>query len=320
MEGIGIETPAEQSPELIGVVIPTRDRGTEVTGAIDSLLGNHWPNLEVIVVDQSINEQTRDAVAAYGASVHYIHSTKYGVAAARNLGVQHSKANLIGFVDDDCVVAPNWLATAARLFAEDAAIGVLYGNVLAGEHDEQRGFIPAYIRDDAFTARDITQKNNVEGISACMVTTRDAWQDIQGFDAMLGVGAPLRSGAETDYTIRALLAGYHVCESPVLQVTHHGFRNWEEGKSLVQRYWFGTGAMFAKHVKHLEWPVIKVLLGLATRFLGGGRSTLANSFGPQPYRLLQLFAFAQGFGAGLFSRSNRASGLFYDTAVGADSA
>ena len=79
-------------------------------------------------------------------------------------------------------------------------------------------------------ARSIWQKHQVEGIGACMGIRRCVLDDLGGFDQILGIGAPLMTGEESDLTIRILLAGYFVYESPDIMFVHYGFRNvgrWE---------------------------------------------------------------------------------------------
>lgn len=294
---IGLVNP--QSLPRISVVIPTRDRGDAVLRPIRSLLDNTYPNYEVIVVDQSDTDLTRDAVRHLDNRIRYVKSGSKGVSYARNEGMQNTSSDYVGFVDDDCAVASDWLAQLITALSTSPNIGIAFGNVHPAEYDTSQGVIPGYVRRDSFLTRSIADKNQVEGISACMGTTRAAWSDTHGFDPMLGVGSKFGSGAEGDYAIRVLLSGYQVYETPKLQVTHYGFRSWQQRDELVGRYWYGTGAMFSKHVKNAEMDVVKLLLGLAIRWCRGERSRSARSYGRGSMRLSQLSSFSRGFFAGM---------------------
>jgi GT2 family glycosyltransferase len=294
----------------IAVVIPTRDRGDAALATVRSLMANDRQDVEIVVVDQSAQTPGQDILDALPPNVRWLKSPTQGVARARNEGVAHTLAPLIGFVDDDCEVAPDWLERLEEALGADPRIKVAFGNTLAAAHDGAKGFIPAYVCHDAVTARSIAEKNRVEGISACMGTTREAFRALHGFDALLGAGGRLRSGAETDYTIRALLAGFHVLSTPALEVTHHGFRDWAQARVLLGRYWYGTGATFAKHLRLGNWRVMGVLAGLTMRWLRGGRSTLLASSKVPYSRVAQVAAFARGFFAGLRHGADRRTGHF----------
>lgn len=300
----------------LSVVIATRDRGDTVVAAVQSLLKNTCDPYEIIVVDQSDDDLTARALRPFvdEKQVRYIKTAGQGVSQGRNLGIQQARGELIGILDDDCEVAEDWLHQLALAFSTNPRPGVVFGNVLPGPHDPKSGFIPLYVRTEPFLARGIEDKHQVEGLSACMGLRRTVWQELHGFDEMLGAGAPLKSGSESDYTIRALLAGYAVYETPVLSVTHHGFRTWDEGRRLIFRYWYGTGAMLAKHLKCGHGSIVQLLLRLAWRWLFD-RSKVATSFGEHSYRLRRLLAFGRGFARGLVTPVDRTQGLFASQAA-----
>lgn len=283
----------------ITVVIATRDRGERVVGAVTSVQSNAYPDWELIVVDQSRDDRTEAALRRFSddARIRYLRSPTRGVSHGRNIGIDQARTELVAITDDDCEVSSDWLRALAAAFATHERIGVVFGNVLPGPHDRALGFIPAYVRDARFCARGMRDKHQVEGMSACMGLRRSVWQVLGGFDPMLGVGAPFKSAAESDLTIRALLAGYFGYETPDVAVVHHGFRTWAEGRALIHRYWYGTGAMFAKHAKRGHWSVLRLLLQLAWRW-AFGRSRVADSLGGDRYRALRLWSFIRGFAAG----------------------
>jgi GT2 family glycosyltransferase len=281
------------TPPHVSVVVCTRDRGDRAVATVRSVLRNRYPHFDVTLVDQSETDLTHSSARPLfdDPRVHYLRTRTSGLATARNLGVRSTQGPIVAFTDDDCEVSQNWVSALTAAFAVDSRIGVVFGNVLPGSHDPHAGFIPTYVREGTMLARGVRDKHRVEGIGACMGLTRAVWQALGGFDRQLGAGAPLLAAEETDFTIRALLSGYFVYETPEFSVTHHGFRAWDEQRPLVSAYLFGIGAMHAKHLKCGYWPVAYVLLRLFSRWALAGPVV---DFGVRPPRLLRLVAFLRG--------------------------
>ena len=302
--------PPSQRP-FVSIVVPTRNRGDRITKAVETLLANDYQAFQVIVVDQSDDDATAEAVSPYrdAPNVRYMRTATRGSATARNIGIDLAEGEIVGLVDDDCEVPANWVRELAEAFGIDSRIGLVFGNVQPGPHDSTGGFVPAYVRHQPFLAKTIRDKHRVEGISACMGIRRGVWQALGGFDRMLGFGAPLQAGAEADLTIRALQAGYFVYETPSLTLVHHGFRGWKDGRLLVRRYWYGTGAVFAKHLKSDMRDTSRLLFVLAWRW-AFGRSLVARSLGDRPQRMFRLAAFVRGFAAGVVTRVDYATGHY----------
>ena len=83
----------------VSVVIPTRSRDAHLRQAIGSVLEQGAVEMEIIVVDNAPSESTRALCAEY--PVTYLRQEQSGASAARNLGVSHSRGELIAFLDDD---------------------------------------------------------------------------------------------------------------------------------------------------------------------------------------------------------------------------
>jgi GT2 family glycosyltransferase len=300
----------EADSPMISVVIATRDRGDRIVRTLQSILRNDYPSFEIVVADQSRDDRSERALAALTAErLRYVRSASVGPASGRNQAIARSGAHLIAITDDDCEVSTGWLRELVAGLSIDDRVAVVFGNVVPAPHDAHQGFIPGYVRDRPFLAKSLADKHEVEGMSACMGLRRSVWDRLRGFDEMLGSGAPLKAGAEVDFTIRALLHGYWVYETPGARVVHHGFRAGDEGQRLIERYWHGAGATMAKHVKGGHWSILQVLLRLGWRWLFG-RSRVAASLGPHSSALQRLLSFARGFGEGLRRPVDRATGHY----------
>jgi glycosyltransferase involved in cell wall biosynthesis len=301
----------EHPGPLVSIVVPTCDRGNAITKTIQTLVLTDPPPFEIIVVDQSADDATQEALIPFRHTrrFRYVRMSARGSSIARNLGIDLAEGELIGLLDDDCEVPVNWVRALIEAFALDPRIGVVFGNVEPGPHDSKGGFIPAYSRHQPYLATGMHDKHHVEGMSSCMGVRRSVWQSLHGFDSMLGVGRPLQAGAEVDLTIRCLQAGYFVYETPGLTLVHTGFRDWNAGRLLIRRYWYGAGGVYGKQLKRHAPNTCRLLFRLGWRW-AFGRSRVARSLGTRPHRLLRLAAFARGFATGVMAPVDRSTGHF----------
>lgn len=88
---------------LVTVILPTHNRAALVGRAISSVLGQTYENLELIVIDDASTDHTRDVLAGFNDSrLRVLHAqVNKGVAAARNLGLERARGDLVAFNDDD---------------------------------------------------------------------------------------------------------------------------------------------------------------------------------------------------------------------------
>lgn len=299
-----------ESPS-ISVVVATRDRGSGVARAVRSILACRPPPREIWVVDQSRDDRTAEAMAGItdDERVHYLRSRTAGQSRAHNLAIARADAELIAITDDDCEVPIDWLERLDEAFAVDPRVAVVFGNVVAADHDSQKGFVPAYSRDTPFLAREPRDKWRIEGMGACMAIRRKAWKDLGGFDEMLGPGGRYPAAGEGDFAIRALRAGWFVYETPTTAVVHHGFRSTAEGRALIAGYACGTGAMMAKHIRCGSPGAGRLLARMAWRWIRRRRPE-AVGLGSDYTPLVRLRGFARGFLSGARAPLDRERWLY----------
>lgn len=105
----------------VSVIIPSYNRAGFVGQAIESVLAQTGVQTEIIVVDDGSSDNTKDVVAAFGPTVHYIYQSNAGASAARNTGIGAASADLVAFLDSDDLWLPDKLARqCADLEATDA--------------------------------------------------------------------------------------------------------------------------------------------------------------------------------------------------------
>ena len=109
--------------ELISVVVPAYNCAPFLPRCLDSLLNQTYPNLEIIVVNDGSNDNTKEVLDGYAsrhANVTAIHQTNAGECAARISGVAAAKGSWIGFMDADDEIEPQMYE---MLFANACAYG-----------------------------------------------------------------------------------------------------------------------------------------------------------------------------------------------------
>ncbi len=97
--------------KLVSVIVPTYNRENLIIRALNSILNQTYKNIEIIVVDDSSQDNTFQKVNQFSNKIHkitYIRNKKnVGPAVSRNIGIRKSKGDYIAFLDSDDV----WLAT-----------------------------------------------------------------------------------------------------------------------------------------------------------------------------------------------------------------
>ncbi len=113
------------SKDLVTAVIATYNYGRFVTQAVESVLAQTYGPIEVIVVDDGSNDDTREQLAPYTDRVRYIYQENQSVAAARNTGIRAAAGDLIAFLDADDVWHPQKLELQMDYLAGHPAVGLV---------------------------------------------------------------------------------------------------------------------------------------------------------------------------------------------------
>ena len=97
-----------ESQVLVSVVIPSYNHARFLGEAIQSVLAQTYPRVEIIVVDDGSGDNTAEVAAMY-PSVQYVRQNNQGLAAARNTGLRASHGDILVFLDADDRLMPESL-------------------------------------------------------------------------------------------------------------------------------------------------------------------------------------------------------------------
>src|SRR5271166_5557031 len=88
-------------------------------------IGTRW---EIIVVDNNCADDTSEVVRRYSndpriPTLRFMREPRQGVAFARRRAFLESRGKLLACVDDDCLLAPNWIEQALQFASEHPRAG-----------------------------------------------------------------------------------------------------------------------------------------------------------------------------------------------------
>jgi len=92
--------------EKISVIIPVYNVENQLQTCLDSVLGQTYQNLEIILIDDGSTDNSGeicDVFAKKDNRIRVIHKRNAGVSAARNTGIEACTRDDICFVDGDVI-------------------------------------------------------------------------------------------------------------------------------------------------------------------------------------------------------------------------
>jgi len=260
-------------PQL-SIIISTYRREKLLKLTLDSLLEQTSPfsQFEVIVVDNDAQPhpptQTLCAAPDYRSlTLKLVHQPLSGVSEARNYGVRHSTAPLVGFVDDDERLAPYWVERALEISATRTP------DIFGGPyHPFYNVSKPNWFKDQYVVMSHGTSKLWLkEGMylfGGNLIFQR-AWLDrLKGFSAELGhKGTGKESGEEIEIQLRANRLGARIFYDPDLYILHYVLPERLTPAWYLQSAWY-TGKARAKIAAlnpHAHLPLRAPEAGSGTR-------------------------------------------------------
>ena len=137
-------------PAMVSVVIPAYNCGDYIGEALESVVKQDYPRLEVIVVDDGSTDNTKDVVAAFNSDrVRYVYqSNSGGPSGPRNTGIQHARGQYVAFLDADDIMLPGKIERAVQLLDREPALGLVFANFVKFDelNRQQSGaFLDTYV-------------------------------------------------------------------------------------------------------------------------------------------------------------------------------
>ena len=125
--------------DLVSIVIPCFNDGQYIEQAVASALNQTYPNIEVIVVDDGSDKETKAEIQRLAPTItKLITQENQGQSKARNVGIEASNGFYILVLDSDDYFEPTFCEKALEIFSnnEDVKLVTCQANLLHSDGSE----------------------------------------------------------------------------------------------------------------------------------------------------------------------------------------
>lgn len=230
----------------ISIITPMYNSGQYVGRMIQALKDLDYPKdeIEIIIIDNGSEDDSVNIASEMGVSCKVMKGAS--ISQMRNAGASMASGEILGFVDSDCLVSPDWANKASDYISTD--VGIVGGYYGLGDSP---GWIEKTWHD---LKKDIT--GDVSFVSAGnMVIKAELFGEIGGFDESV------ETGEDWDFCQRVIRAGHRVVNQPSLHVTHLG--NYKSLLGIIKKErWYGRGMFSVLKGRKMSKPLLVSILFL----------------------------------------------------------
>lgn len=253
-EKLGMNS-SQYSSLAISVVICTYNRAELLANGLQTLCEQTLAltDYEVIVVDNNSQDNTRAVVKDFCRrypNIRYFFESQQGLSHARNRGWREAKAAYVAYIDDECKVPSQWLATARQII--DRLSPAVFGGPYYGYHNSipPRWWKESY---EAFvpyaTARVLSDGKYLRGGN--IFIKRRILEFLEGFEIALGMsGNKVAYGEESHFQrrVRTALPDELIYYDPRLYAYHL-----VRPEKMSWRYILSSRFSSGRHIYTVYW-------------------------------------------------------------------
>jgi len=111
---------------LVSIIMPAYNAAPTLRESVESVLSQTYHEWELIIIDDASTDTTMEIAKVFGENDSrlrvFTNEENKGVAASRNLGIQHASGDFIAFLDSDDIWREDKLAKQLRFMEETSAV------------------------------------------------------------------------------------------------------------------------------------------------------------------------------------------------------
>jgi GT2 family glycosyltransferase len=200
----------------------------------ESIVVNNGPHLAAV----------EEVAKRHGARL--VTEPQRGVSRARNAGIRAAAGNIMAFLDDDSVAAPDWLPLLLAPFHDPqvlAVVGSIFAQTLRDpvsqtfDYLHRAQFPESQLIVNGNSGKNLFPMRSALVGNANMAIRRAAFDRFGYFDTRFGRGTRIGSGEEPDLLLRILLGDAKIVVEPAARILHRHSTEWR----AVRQWAFQSG-------------------------------------------------------------------------------
>lgn len=297
---------------MISVIIPTLNAAAHLPNLLQALGRQSFP-CEIIVVDSSSDDETREIAGSSGATVIKIPREDFDHGSTRNAAARAASGSILVFLTQDALPADPEMISNLVMPLQDKRVALSYGRQIPrqGATPVER-FARAYNYPERplMKSRDDVARLGIKAFfcsSVCMAIRRETFREVKGFPEGIIMNEDMAMAG------LCLLRGYQVAYEASASVYHsHDYalrrqfrRYFDIGASFTDNWWIlllarpeGEGMKFLKEeirflIRERNWRWIPYgVLDAAVRYSG---YVLGRHHEKIPVKLKKCLSMHQNF-------------------------
>lgn len=187
--------------DKVSIIMPCYNDGKYIREAIQSVKGQTYKNIEIIVIDDgSDDEDTRNILENLDDEITLLHTEHLRPAGARNYGIRKATGKYILPLDSDDKIDSSYIEKAVKVLESNKSIGVVYCQAdLFGERCG-RWDLPDYSFDKMLL-------DNVVFVTALFY--KEDWEKVGGFSTKMSAGME-----DYDFWLAIMALGKEIYQIP----------------------------------------------------------------------------------------------------------
>lgn len=125
--------------DLISIIIPVYDVEPYIRQCLDSVLSQTYTNLEIIIVASDSGDRSVHICEEYSEKdgrITVVKRQALGLSDAKNVGIEHSSGDYVGFIDGDDYVSQSFIETLHSLCIVNNSEIAQCGYVVVGDNSK----------------------------------------------------------------------------------------------------------------------------------------------------------------------------------------
>ena len=220
----------------IDLVICTYNRSDRISPLVENVLAVRVPDgwrRRVYLVNNNSRDDSAEVATRlaerHAPDLTYVFEGKQGLSNARNAGIAAGSGDLVGFVDDDELLHPDWFVEAVRAFEADPDLGYISGTCEPDYESPPPDWLPLRTYPAVLGVIRLTDHVTRYGpafdevmMGGNTVIRRAALDRVGGFNPNLGrSGNGTQTGEDREMQTRLHAAGFEGEYRPDLIIYHH---------------------------------------------------------------------------------------------------